>query len=557
MTLNAETAYLFRHAAIREAATSLLSADAKAELHGMALELLESLHNGALPEAWTAELADHALQAQQAPGADIPALQARELDYLQRAATHAARQWDNSTSLETRQRIADHPLSAPGTRLRALLDCVETLMRTGGLRRAPSLVERALQVAREIGDPTAIGDAIVCKAQVAGVLGRHDESVARAHEALACGREAQNVALQAKALICLASAAQATGDWAVSEQHALEAWELLKDGGQPVSRGRSLLYVGNSRWQRGRLTDAVASFEDARQIFKAAGNPGGEATALDHLGSVLLELGRLDEGKKHLTLAARAYETIGDSVGYGSAISNLAGVLEAAGDLEQARSLRVQALKNFKAAGAASLEGIGHGNLAAVQKKLGRLEAASFNYQRAADVLRRCGRAVEQAVFDAMFGQLLLVLGFVDAAATNARQAGDALDKLGTVNWRAQYVTPLEVRIDIQRGNLRAAHDRLVALRRIADGGPEAAGVAAALKLSESLFNEAEKPQALLFRGHQVDELAPTLKLALLDRMEQVEPDDLAQLRRKPWLLEAMRAGTDGLTVPKWETPED
>ncbi|MCZ7608321.1 MAG: hypothetical protein M5U25_20220 [Planctomycetota bacterium] len=176
MSLPAELAYLFRHAVIRDAAYGLQPPTARAALHAMALEIIESLATPDTIDGWAEELADHARQAMGAEGADRQALQRRELAYLQRAAEHAAKHWHNERSVTLRERIAEHPDAGPDQRIKALLDNVDTLMRSGGIARTPALLERAEELARDHGDRRDLANVLAAQAQAATLTSRHADA---------------------------------------------------------------------------------------------------------------------------------------------------------------------------------------------------------------------------------------------------------------------------------------------------------------------------------------------------------------------------------------------
>jgi len=239
-------------------------------------------------------------------------------------------------------------------------------------------------------------------------------------------------------------------------------------------------------------------------------------------------------------------------------------VLMEEGNIRDAYVHRALALKNFRNAGATYMEGVGLGNLASLERHLGLLERASQSFQRARDILRRGGRVVEQAVFESSFGQLLLLLGFHDAARVNAQQASDDLMRVGAVNWCAQYATLLEIRLDVDRAAkgsataVRDARQRLENMRALLTDmpGAEGTGLGRAAAKGNELLQEAQQPEPLLFRGHLVSELEAPLRLALMDRMRRIEPEQWQALQNQPRLLKAFREGTEGLETPDWESTE-
>ncbi|MCA8914733.1 MAG: tetratricopeptide repeat protein [Planctomycetes bacterium] len=563
--ISAETAYLFRHAVIRDAAYDLLPPTTRATLHGAALAIMEELARE-LPQqvadSWCGELADHARNAVDPNTPGHEDYQQRELDYLRRAAAYESRNWQNVRAVSLRERIWNHSLADDLVRFDALYEATETLVRSGRPNEAPALAEQAIEIAQRIGSADHRNRAWAAKAQAMAILGRHEEAEELNRTALKAAAESGEPHLQARILITVASVAQSRGQWERSEEAARQAWELLRSTGDQQSAARTQLFIGDSCWQQGRLGDAADYFRQALETYCITGHLGGEATARDHLGSVLRESGRLEEGRQEHERSAAIYSDIGDALGYGSAITNLATALTSEGRLHEARRYRVLADGLFRSAGALHLEGVGLGNLGSLERRLGLLESASQRFQRARDLFLQSGHLVEKAVFDAMFGQLLLLLGFQDAAATNARQASEDLTRLGTPHWRAQYVAPLEVRLAVERmlhGSAeaeRAAEDALIVIRRTAESAGATAGsmLAESVRLSEALLAEARKPEPLIYHGHLVSELEPAVRLALLDRGRKIEPPDRQQWIARPWLLDAMQSGTEGVAVPDWES---
>ena len=558
MSVPAEIAYLFRHAILRHAAYDLQTPQLRAALHAMALEIMEGIASkSSAPEAWCEELADHARNALNAEGYDNDDLLTRELKYLRSAAVHESGLWHNDVAVSLRERIWKHTKAGAADKFNALREAMEVLVRSGRPNEAPQLADLALELAEQDGSEPWRSEAQALKAQALGVMGRYDEAETLNRQSMAGAEASGDVSLQGRILTNIASVAQARGKWEESESAARRAWELLSDSGNDAAAARSKLYIGDSCWHQGKLTEAEQHFRTALESYCRLRNLGGEATARDHLGSLLRELGRDQEARHEHEQAARIYSDIGDTLGYGSAISNLA---TNATDLNEARRHRLKADELFRSAGATYLEGVGQGNLATIERRLGLLESSSQRFQRARDQLRRSGRVIEQAVFDALFGQLLLLLGFHEAAATNAMQAGEVLERVGASHWRAQYVSPLEVRLCVARmlnGSAEAgreARDVLEFIERTADAGAAAEGsmLEKAIDTVEALLAEAQKPEPQVFNGHMVTELEPPLRLALLDRAEQVEPTSWGWLAERPWLLQAMREGTDGLPMPDW-----
>lgn len=561
MSLPAEIAYLFRHAVVRDAAYDLQPPSSRASLHAMALEILEEL-GASMPagtlEAWSEELADHARRALETDGADRKAILQRELDHLHRGAKHEAGLWHNERTIALRTRIADHPLVDDAQRIRALLDVVETLMRSGGIHKTPPLLSKVWELAEANGDPALVVQALAARAQGAAMQSRHGEVAQLVEQGIAVAQQIGDRQTHARLLVTQAADAQAMGNWAVGEASARLALELLEDKSQPTSEARAHLYIGDACWEQGKLEEGVGHFREALEIYKDAGYIGGEASARDHLGSLLTELGRREEAAQQHERAREIYLHIGDTVGYASALSNIASLMEAEGQHAAARVHRLQALKNFRSAGATYMEGIALGNLGHLARLLGRLEEASRCFQQARDLLKRQGRVVEHAVFECGLGQLLLLTGFTDAAEANGRAASDELTRIKVFHWREKYATLLLIRVAAERavgGSSRALRDAEDLLRSMGKACQEIdGGLQTTYESAARLIEEAGKPEPVVYRGHLPGELPAPLRVALLDRLEKADPAGWADLQQRPGLLAAMREDTQGLTVPDWQT---
>ncbi|MBZ0137331.1 MAG: tetratricopeptide repeat protein [Planctomycetes bacterium] len=559
MSLPAEIAYLFRHAVVRDAAYDLQPPSSRASLHAMALQILEALA-ATMPagtlDAWSEELADHARRAIESEGADREAILRQELEYLLRGAKHEAGLWHNERSVALRARIADHELADDAQRIRALLDNVETLMRSGSIHKTPALLDAVWELAQASGKPALVVMALAARAQGAAMQSRHEEVARLVEQGIAAALEIDDSETHGRLLVTLASDAQATGDWVKGEAAARRALELLAGTHHAASEARAHLYIGDACWEQGKLEEGVSEYREALKIYQAAGNLGGEASARDHLGSLLTELQRKDEAGQQHERAKEIYSDIGDTVGYGAAVSNIASLMEVDGQHAAARVHRLQALKNFRSAGATYMEGIALGNLGHLARLLGRLEEASRCFQKARDLLKRQGRVVEHAVFESGLGQLLLLTGFTDAAEANGRAASDELTRINVFHWREKYATMLLIRVAAERavgGSSKALRDGEDLLRRMGDARKEIdGGLKSTYESAAKLMEEAGKPQPFIYCGHLPDELPAPLRVALLDRLEKADPAGWADLQQRPALLAALREGTEELAVPDW-----
>lgn len=153
----AETAYLFRHALLREAAYQLQPPAERAGLHGLALEIMQAAL-GDTDEAlapFALELADHARAAAEGASPDRMRILAHREHTLLGLAHHvAARNWRLPEAEQCCRRILESPLADPTQGLRARCNLVATLMQMARVREAAENVEIGL------GESASINDAV-------------------------------------------------------------------------------------------------------------------------------------------------------------------------------------------------------------------------------------------------------------------------------------------------------------------------------------------------------------------------------------------------------------
>ena len=162
--MHAETAYLFRHALLRDAAYQLQLPGDRARMHEIAFEVLEDFAGGRPPEPpgaaeensavtphaadpFAFELATHARLARTAASADRTAMDAALRLYLRRGAEHSERVFQSEAAVSLWQQLAE---------VQQGVECAEALRRAaaaahqaGWTRLAEPLYRRAAAMFRD------------------------------------------------------------------------------------------------------------------------------------------------------------------------------------------------------------------------------------------------------------------------------------------------------------------------------------------------------------------------------------------------------------------------
>ncbi|MCC7509322.1 MAG: tetratricopeptide repeat protein [Planctomycetes bacterium] len=555
MQLSAETAYLFRHAVVRDAAYQLQPPAARGVLHLAALQVLELLvPPGAAGDSWALEMAAHAAAAQSASGADLPALQRRELTWLARAASHEAGLWHNRSAIELFRRAARHPSAVPAQAAEWTARAATILLSSGRQAEAPPLLDQAQALCTQIGNDLALGEVMALRFTHALMTG--DVSSARAHceAGLDLAQRVGDIRLQTTLFNHKAQLALARADHAAAKEAAHAALAVVADGHFPAARSRAYRYLADIAWQLGDLAEAEQHMRKAVEV--AEGTPSGPlASAVDHLGSLLQDRGRPEEAAAMHQRALALYVQIGDSVGVGAVNTNLAGLWTEQGRHDEARAKYIEALGAFRARGIATQSAVCLGNLGQLSVRTGRLREGEACLRQASGDLRRLGRSIELAVFQSLLASCRLLLGDVGVASDLLHEADALLEKNDAEHWRRLYSLPGLLRVAVdhwQRGGaleaVRAAAARVVT----AEKQPQDV---------EALAAEVERAAAAgaaarIHRGHLIAEMQPILRLALMQASPKLDPEGWRRLAASNEAMAAMAAGTEGMTVPPWDVVE-
>ena len=223
-----------------------------------------------------------------------------------------------------------------------LADAVGTLVllqRNAGLGidQLGALAERAVALARAVGDPGRLASALLTAGGVANDRDEYDRSVDLLREALAEAQRAGTPELIAAAWWNVASVEKERGrlDEADAAAVACEAVAVstLQRAWAIAVRGQIAGRRGDFDAGRRLLTDALATVDAATSGQRA------RRTFLRHLARNEARAGRLDAARDCWTEALAGYDAVDDAAGRGWCLQGLADVAIAAGDVDEARRL--------------------------------------------------------------------------------------------------------------------------------------------------------------------------------------------------------------------------
>jgi tetratricopeptide (TPR) repeat protein len=433
LAVNAESAYLFRHALLRDAAYQLQLPSDRAKLHALAFETIEAIHGGRAPDP---PPLDGAIDAPFKP---------HPID-------------------ECAEELADHIQLAPRNARQAALCRLY-------LRRAAETAERnyrnhaarrLFEVLAERLEGAARGEALRRAADMALFCGNPKEAIPLLEQAIHCQRVAGRRELEARAVGCLAGLYKDMGSVAPAESNYRTALALARAVGDRKTEGVTLANLANLCWEDARL-------EEAENFHKAAEAIHREVRNVQSLGIVKANLAGIYHVTGRLELAVAAYQEALALLDRNTARLQRGVILQNYALLQKSMGHMSHAERDLKAAivihrecGNLRSEGNSLGNLAAIYRETARPAAAEAAYVRALEILRDCGRPRFESNHLCDYALLLLETDRPQAARSAWQRAQTLLRSLAgeaeLVSRRAQMlaacekagVTPLDEAVPTQ-----------------------------------------------------------------------------------------------------------
>ncbi|MCZ7607417.1 MAG: tetratricopeptide repeat protein [Planctomycetota bacterium] len=375
-TLTAETAYLFRHALLRDAAYEMQLPSDRAKLHELAFYLIEQAFGGRAPEppALDAvdppklephatdlvahELAHHARLGTRTAGPHTRAGETAALHglYLRRAAEHADRQFRTESAVQCWQELAVRLAGA--AQAEAWRRASIAWYSAGRPRLAEPLAQRALDTARKTGNRILEGITLGNLALVYDQTGRVDLAEQTTQQALAIHRENGNRRLQGFELGNLAGLYRESGRVAQAEETFLQALAIHREVGDRRAEGVALGNLAGIYRVTGRHTEAEQTFQQALAIHREVGNRRSVGIVLGNLANAYRESGRIERAELTYQQALAIHREVGNRRSEGITLGNLANVYRDAGRFEESERACQQALAIAREVGNRRFEGI-------------------------------------------------------------------------------------------------------------------------------------------------------------------------------------------------------
>ena len=444
----AETAYLFRHALLRDAAYQLQLPGDRARLHRLAFELIEIAFGGRAPEPpalddarratrlpqptdpVARELAEHAKWAEAGShGEEMRDLRAR---YLRYAAEYLARIFQAGPSIAAWRELSSLLDGAP--RGEALRMEAEVRLNSGDLRGAEACLQESLILLRQGGNPRRQGVVLANLGTVYMQTGRKDASESAFGEALAILRGTGDEFSEARALGHLAVLYLETGRVELAEQTHGKSIALFRRLGESRLEGVSLANLATLLAETGRAEAGKRMHEEALALHRRTGDRRQEGITLMNMGVQCMAEGGLDRAAKFLEEAIGIAREVGDRRLEGYSLLNSACVCESAERFDAAERTGIEALALFRDMGDRRAEGAVLSAQAVRHHLAGRKDDARPAYRLAGSIFEELGDRRNLAVNGCNMALLELPDGDVKRAAADWARALAMLREVGDVD---------------------------------------------------------------------------------------------------------------------------
>ncbi|MCE9581391.1 MAG: tetratricopeptide repeat protein [Planctomycetes bacterium] len=405
--MTAESAYLFRHALLRDAAYQLQLPGDRATLHGLAFAVIEELAGGPPPatplralhvafrphptDAFAEELALHAGLSRSPAGPG--AFEAARTLYLRRAAESHEANFRLDAARTAWLQLAE--LSSGSGRGEALRRAGIAAWRGGKSGAVKDLLEQALALFRAAGDRWSEGIATGNLASLLRDLGQVEPAERLFEQALAIHVEAGNRRSEGMTCGNLANLYLETGRLDEAERFLQKSLSIHRETGSRGDEGTVLGNLAGLCLETGRLAEAERNYDEALSIQRATQQRRQVGITLGNLGQLYLETGRFAEAGRAIGESLALHREVGDLCNQAVAIGNLATIQARTGHRDLAERGFLAALAMHQEHRNRRFEGIHLCDFACFLVAGGRIDEARRAWAKGAGILREFGNGPE------------------------------------------------------------------------------------------------------------------------------------------------------------------
>lgn len=293
----------------------------------------------------------------------------------------------------------DHWAGTPdrGTLCHALLHLSGAHARTARYPQAAAAGERALELAREIGDTGAEAEILRDLGTLHWHLGDHRTALTRFQDSFAIVARTDDPLGLAGLHNNMAVSLLFLGDHARALEHFRKSLAGFTDAGQHAARGKTLNNIGDLQMRTGDVDSALRSFEESLALLEHSGNRYDRATVRCSLADALTEAGDITAALPLYEEALTEFRTLGDRKSQADILTGLGESHRRINDPENAVRHLLEALDISRAIGAAHQEIRALHGLGRIHLETGRTDSAEEYLRSAVSLAERTQDADEKA----------------------------------------------------------------------------------------------------------------------------------------------------------------
>ncbi|MCA8911837.1 MAG: tetratricopeptide repeat protein [Planctomycetes bacterium] len=399
MTLAAETAYLFRHALLRDAAYELQPPSVRATLHAEAVQVFEGLFGPAAVadsrqhHASDMLVGEIALHAAAAAAYGREGMSARRDACLKRAGVLADRQYRHDDS--------DRYWTLLLERTESDADRVQALHRLGHLAMSRNRYgdgREFQQRALDAGERLAGADREAMKRVLANARvslsythywsGEIEEALKLAQQV---ADDAPDAGVRVVALRALGTFQLRGGKPAQAVETLHKALEALDESAHPSQRAEVLGTMALAELELGRIHESLAHFDEGIELAESVNFRRALANQTGNKAAALRALGREHEAMEQMRRSMQLAKEIGDRVTEAQALGNLCNVRSALGDIDGVEEDYRHVVAVARETGLRRPISLWVGNLGMFLSRQGRREEAEQNLDAALAIADEVG----------------------------------------------------------------------------------------------------------------------------------------------------------------------
>lgn len=380
---DAEDAYLFRHALVRDGAYTLQPPTTRAVLHRLAADIIETVFPDTGPVA--AELADHLRFAREFDG--LTDDNQREAEFAKLAARHAKQHYRNDLAASYWQQRAG--VCEPRERAESLRLAADSQRDNGNSATALKLLEEIPQSLER--PPREQAELLGSRAVALNDVGRTLESLECYDRAFELAGAAGDQQLEIKLRVNASIVQRETGRFQDALKSIESALPLIREAGSIRDEAVALTNLSLTQSALGRKSDALATLERSLELHRKNGDLRGEGLVLANLGGAMNDLGLFERAGEVFQRALEINRQVGNRRSEGNALANYAVLCKNLGRQAESIQANLESLAICREIGNTRVEGIVLGNLADLYCDEGRIEEGLALWRQALNISLKVG----------------------------------------------------------------------------------------------------------------------------------------------------------------------